>query len=77
MSTTTAGSIATSEDIDKIEQNGAFVRQNNHFPPFGDGPDELPVEADRYRLLWTPFALGPSCGDSQGIARIRIGYQPK
>lgn len=23
--------------------------------PFGDGPDELPVEKNRYRLIWTPL----------------------
>jgi putative glutathione S-transferase len=33
---------------------GAFVRQQNHFvTPFGKGEGELPVEADRYRLIWS------------------------
>ncbi|MCC8122803.1 MAG: glutathione S-transferase C-terminal domain-containing protein [Oscillospiraceae bacterium] len=35
---------------------GAFQRQKNRFDtPFGDGEQELPVEAGRYRLLWTPI----------------------
>jgi putative glutathione S-transferase len=33
---------------------GAFVRQQNHFTtPFGRGEGELPVEAGRYRLIWS------------------------
>lgn len=39
----------------EIEKNGAFKRQTNRFTtPFGDGSGELPVEAGRYRLLWSP-----------------------
>lgn len=39
----------------EVEKSGAFKRQRNRFTtPFGDGPDELPVEAGRYRLLWSP-----------------------
>ena len=39
----------------EIGQKGRFVRQTNHFiTPFGDREGELPVEADRYRLLWAP-----------------------
>ncbi len=45
--------IATSEDAHEISSAGAFVRQKNRFAtPFGDQPGELPVEADRYRILW-------------------------
>lgn len=45
--------IATSESAHEISKDGAFVRQKNHFTtPFGDGENELPVEANRYRLLW-------------------------
>jgi putative glutathione S-transferase len=33
---------------------GAFVRQQNYFTtPFGTGEGELPVEAGRYRLIWS------------------------
>lgn len=36
-------------------ENGSFKRQVNRFTkPFGDGEDELPVEANRYRLIWAP-----------------------
>ncbi|WP_042858652.1 glutathione S-transferase family protein [Dickeya sp. NCPPB 3274] len=55
MSTTLVekGRIATSEEAHEISQNGAFVRQKNRFTtPFGNNPGELPVEKDRYRLLW-------------------------
>jgi len=48
------------ESLDKstktaeINKDGAFKRQSNKFTtPFGSEPDELPVEAGRYRLLWT------------------------
>ena len=45
--------IATSELFHEISKEGAFVRQKNHFTtPFGEGENELPVEANRYRLLW-------------------------
>ncbi|MEL0580808.1 glutathione S-transferase family protein [Pectobacterium punjabense] len=57
MSTTVAevGHIATSEEAHEIAQNGAFVRQKNRFTtPFGEQPGDLPVEKDRYRLLWSP-----------------------
>ncbi|TKY80246.1 glutathione S-transferase family protein, partial [Pectobacterium polonicum] len=57
MSTTVAevGRIATSEEAHEIAQNGAFVRQKNRFTtPFGNQPGDLPVERDRYRLLWSP-----------------------
>jgi len=39
----------------ELEINGAFKRQENRFiSPFGDGINELPVEAGRYRILWSP-----------------------
>jgi putative glutathione S-transferase len=48
--------IVTSENAHEISETGAFVRQKNRFTtPFGDGEGELPVEADRYRLLWAPI----------------------
>jgi len=48
--------IATSENAHEISDSGAFVRQKNRFTtPFGDKPGELPVEANRYRLLWAPI----------------------
>ncbi|MBY9080532.1 glutathione S-transferase C-terminal domain-containing protein [Paenibacillus sp. HN-1] len=38
----------------EISRDGSFQRQRNRFAvPFGSGPDELPVEAGRYRLLWS------------------------
>ena len=51
------GKIATSESVHEIDaKTGKFVRQKNRFTtPFGDQPGELPVEANRYRLLWTPL----------------------
>lgn len=48
--------IATSEETHEISGDGSFVRQNNRFDtPFGNKPGELPVEENRYRLLWTPI----------------------
>ena len=39
----------------EIQSNGKFERQANRFvTPFGDKEGELPVEKDRYRLLWAP-----------------------
>ncbi|MDQ0209023.1 glutathione S-transferase family protein [Alkalicoccobacillus murimartini] len=38
----------------EISKDGSFKRQVNQFTtPFGDKSDELPVEAGRYRLLWS------------------------
>lgn len=52
----TFGKVATSEDTHEVSATGAFVRQDNYFIiPFGDGEGELPVEAGRYRLIWTPL----------------------
>lgn len=49
-------SVATSEIAHEISETGAFVRQENRFiTPFGNGEGELPVEAGRYRLIWTPL----------------------
>lgn len=48
--------IATSELAHEINKEGAFVRQKNRFTtPFGNGEGELPIEANRYRLLWAPI----------------------
>ncbi|MBP2643310.1 MAG: putative glutathione S-transferase [Firmicutes bacterium] len=39
----------------EMKIDGKFKRQKNKFAtPFGDGEGELPVEAGRYRLLWSP-----------------------
>jgi putative glutathione S-transferase len=39
----------------EITSDGSFNRQTNRFTiPFGQQPGELPVEAGRYRLLWSP-----------------------
>lgn len=46
---------SSGEKAKEISSDGSFKRQNNRFiTPFGENPGELPVEADRYRLLWTP-----------------------
>lgn len=50
------GNVATSEIAHEIKEDGSFVRQQNRFTtPFGEKPGELPVEANRYRLLWAPI----------------------
>lgn|SRR5690625_300203 len=37
----------------EIDSDGSFKRQKSLFStPFGNGPKELPVEKDRYRLIW-------------------------
>lgn len=39
----------------ELDTKGGFKRQSNKFnTPFGDGIGELPVEAGRYRILWSP-----------------------
>ncbi len=39
----------------EISADGSFKRQKNRFTtPFGKQAGELPVEAGRYRLFWTP-----------------------
>ena len=56
MNPTLFGRVATSEQTNEIAENGAFVRQANRFcVPFGSREGELPVEAGRYRLIWTPL----------------------
>jgi len=48
--------ISTSELTKEITSTGAFVRQGNRFTtPFGSKEGELPVETNRYRLLWAPI----------------------
>jgi putative glutathione S-transferase len=38
----------------EISKDGSFNRQRSRFTtPFGNQPGELPVEAARYRLVWT------------------------
>lgn len=38
----------------EIKADGSFNRQTNRFTtPFGNNPEELPVAAGRYRLLWS------------------------
>ncbi|MFC4321349.1 glutathione S-transferase family protein [Litchfieldia salsa] len=37
----------------EISKEGSFVRQTNRFiTPFGNSPNELPIEAGKYRLIW-------------------------
>ncbi len=48
------GKVATTEDTHEVSETGAFVRQENYFvTPFGEQEGELPIEAGRYRLIWT------------------------
>ncbi len=49
------GNIAVLVKANEISEKGAFVRQKVRFDtPFGSGECENPVEANRYRLIWTP-----------------------
>ncbi|MGG1396777.1 glutathione S-transferase C-terminal domain-containing protein [Bacillus salipaludis] len=44
----------TSGTVTEISSDGSFKRQKNRFiTPFGTNEGELPVEAGRYRLLWS------------------------
>ena len=50
------GKVAFSEKTNEKSDTGAFIRQQNRFDtPFGNKEGDLPVEAGRYRLLWTPI----------------------
>lgn len=50
------GKVATAEEVNELSKTGAFVRQENRFiTPFGTKEGELPIEAGRYRLIWTPL----------------------
>ncbi|MEH7381836.1 hypothetical protein V7138_15340 [Bacillus sp. JJ1533] len=45
---------AESKKPAEIKADGSFNRQTNRFTtPFGNKPEELPVESGRYRLLWS------------------------
>lgn len=40
---------------EEVQQDGTFKRQKNRFTtPFGKEEGNLPVEAGRYRLIWSP-----------------------
>ena len=53
----------------EIKADGSFNRQKNRFDtPFGYGEGELPVEAGRYRLLWS--AVCPWAHRSVIVRRI-------
>ncbi|MFZ3580056.1 glutathione S-transferase family protein [Virgibacillus sp. DJP39] len=44
----------TAKKPGEIEADGSFKRQTNRFTtPFGNNTGELPIEAGRYRLLWS------------------------
>ncbi|PLR98468.1 GNAT family N-acetyltransferase [Bacillus sp. T33-2] len=46
--------MTSSNAANEIKADGSFNRQTNRFTtPFGEKPDDLPVEAGRYRLLWS------------------------
>jgi len=39
----------------ELDKKGGFKRQFNEFKtPFGDNPEDLPVELGKYRILWSP-----------------------
>ena len=55
----------------EIDENGAFVRQKNHFTtPFGAEAGYLPAEAGRYRLIW---AKGCNWSNRASIVRELLG----
>ena len=57
------------KSVAEIKADGSFNRQTNRFiTPFGNGPDDLPVEAGRYRLLWS--AVCPWAHRSVIVRRI-------
>jgi glutathionyl-hydroquinone reductase len=55
--------------VKEITADGSFNRQKNSFTtPFGKNPGELPIEAGRYRLLWS--AVCPWAHRSVIVRRI-------
>ncbi|MGP6140654.1 glutathione S-transferase C-terminal domain-containing protein [Jeotgalibaca sp. A127] len=71
--TTTTNKIARIESENEINSKGKFVRQKNRFDtPFGTGPHDLSVEANRYRILWTPIC---PWAHRQIIVRELLGLQ--
>ncbi|KRK47280.1 glutathione S-transferase family protein [Secundilactobacillus kimchicus] len=59
--------ISTSEKAKEVADDGTFERQTNQFTQrFGDGPDELAAEPNRYRLIW-----GEICPWSNRAAIVR------
>lgn len=59
--------ISTDEVQHEIAKDGTFKRQSNHFKKhFGDGPADLKVEPNRYRLIW-----GEICPWSNRAAIVR------
>jgi len=59
------------ETENEIDKKGAFVRQKNHFDKsFGNGENENPVEADKYRLIW---AKGCNWSNRAAIVRELLG----
>lgn len=58
-----------SKVMKEISADGSFIRQKNRFTtPFGTKEGELPVEAGRYRLLWS--AVCPWAHRSVIVRRI-------
>ncbi|SEN05225.1 putative glutathione S-transferase [Mesobacillus persicus] len=54
MSQSNEESNSDSKSVKEIKKDGSFNRQKNRFiTPFGEKEGELPVEAGRYRLLWS------------------------
>ncbi|WP_262416595.1 glutathione S-transferase C-terminal domain-containing protein [Paenibacillus sp. CGMCC 1.18879] len=65
--------VRPSELEHEIDEKGYFVRQKNRFTtPFGEGEDQLPVEAGRYRLIW---AKGCHWSNRASIVRELLGLE--
>lgn len=48
-------SMFSEHQVKEFGEKGRFIRQKNRFTtPFGKAEGELPVEANRYRILWAP-----------------------
>jgi len=57
----------------EIDENGAFVRQPNHFAePFGEKQGELKAEDGKYRLFW---AKGCNWSNRASIVRELLGLE--
>ncbi|MFF2480309.1 glutathione S-transferase C-terminal domain-containing protein [Paenibacillus sp. NPDC058071] len=57
----------------EIDAKGYFIRQKNVFTtPFGEGKDQLPIEAGRYRLIW---AKGCHWSNRAAIVRELLGLE--
>ncbi|MBJ6362874.1 glutathione S-transferase C-terminal domain-containing protein [Paenibacillus sp. GCM10012307] len=57
----------------ELDEKGYFNRQKNRFTtPFGDGESKLPIEAGRYRLIWSK---GCHWSNRTSIVRELLGLE--